>query len=181
MKHLVTLLFLVFSIVGFSQSPGKEAKLAFYKLPNEGMPELKVRMFTNMDTVKTKNVFKLAVSFDLMLNWYTYSKEDSEKNLPTTIDLNIPKGFEIIKEVWPTPLEVPGRKGGMDKVYKNDFMVVYHIKASKKKKSDATITANIEWQVCDPTICMAGEATIETKIVVGNSNSVSILSSLLPE
>jgi thiol:disulfide interchange protein DsbD len=152
------------SVLVGAQSP----KLALYKLPSEGMSELKTRLFTDMESVKPNETFKVGVHFDLQRGWYTYTQEENDKNLPTVVNLKLPKGFKVLKEEWPSPSEVPGRKGGMDKVYKRDFYVVYHIKAPKKKGMQ-TITADLEWQVCDPSICKIGEANLETQITVGDS------------
>ena len=168
-KNTILLLFLVATSSLFAQNP----KLALYKLPYDGMSELKTRLFSDMESVEPKGVFKVGVHFDLQRGWYTYTKEETDKNLPTVITLEIPKGFKIIKEEWPTPDKTPGRKGGMDKVYKNDFYVVYHIKAPKKK-GDYKLKAALEWQVCDPFICKIGSAALETQITIGKNRKSGV-------
>ena len=162
-KSLVTGVLLLLAAISLKAQSAEEA---FYSLPSDGMSQLTARMFTDYQEVKKGGEFTLAVHFDLEYKWYTYTGEETGKNLPTSIELTLPEGFSIVKTQWPKPLTVPSSKGGTDKVYKNDFMVLYTINASKKKMDAGEIKAFLKWQVCNPTICMIGEANLSTPIKV---------------
>jgi len=162
-KSIIAGMAILFAVVGVKAQSADEA---FYALPSDGMSQLTARMFTDYQEVKKGGEFKLAVHFDLDHGWYTYTSEETGKNLPTSIELTLPKGYSIVKTEWPKPMIVLSSKGGVDKVYKRDFMVVYTIKAGKKK-ADEELKAQLNWQVCDPTICMIGEAALSTTIKVG--------------
>ena len=138
----------------------------FYSLPSDGMAQLTTRMYTDYSQVETEGEFILAIHFDLEHGWYTYTSEETGKNLPTTIKLTLPKGFSIVNTEWPKPMIAPSSKGGMEKVYKRDFTILYTIKAGKKA-SPEEIKAQLSWQVCDPSICMIGEANLSANIEVG--------------
>lgn len=162
-KSIITGISILFAVIGVKAQSVDEA---FYALPSDGMSQLTARMFTDYQEVEKGEEFKLAVYFDLDHGWYTYTGEETGKNLPTSIELTLPKGFSIVKTEWPKPMIVPSSKGGTDKVYKRDFMVVYTIKAGKKKTTEE-LKAQLKWQVCDPTICMIGEASLSTSLKVG--------------
>lgn len=152
----------------------QSADEAFYVLPSDGMSQLTTRMFTDYQEVNKGGEFTLAIHFDLEHGWYTYTGEETSKNLPTSIELTLPKGFSIVNVQWPKPMIVPSSKGGTDQVYKRDFMVLYTIKAGKKKNIVEEIKAQLKWQVCDPTICMIGEANLSTSVKVGKQEKSNL-------
>ena len=162
-KSVITAVIVLLSVMGIQAQSADEA---FYALPSDGMSQLTARMFTDYQEVKKGGEFKLAIHCDLNHGWSTYTSEETGKNLPTSIELTLPKGFSILKTEWPKPMVVPSSKGGTDKVYKRDFMVVYTIKAGKKKTIEE-LKAQLKWQVCDPTICMIGEASLSTTLRIG--------------
>jgi|GEM_PF-6385876 len=162
-KSVITGVFVFLALVSVKAQSADEA---FYALPSGGMAQLTARMFTDYQEVDKGAEFILAIHLDLQHGWYTYTSEETGKNLPTSIEVTLPKGYSIVKTEWPKPMTVPSSKGGMEKVYKRDFMVLYTIKAGKKK-AEEVLKAQLKWQVCDPTICMIGEAALSTTIKVG--------------
>ncbi len=173
-QHFFIVAALVFSI--FS-SQAQNLDQAIYALPSEGISELQVRMFTDCSEIKAGGIIKIGIHFDLESGWYTYTKEETQSHLPTMIDLIIPEGFSIIKEIWPEPSKHYG-SDGLEAIYNQDFVVVYQIQTPKNIKAPANIEAILSWQVCDANICLVGTAELSTSVNFGKQKE-SVFSALL--
>ncbi len=100
-------------------------------------------------------------------NWHTFGTDENGSNMPTQIELKLPKGFKLIKTHWPEKDLVPGKYGGFEEYYDNDFYVVYTIKAENEISGEQTFKAELNWQCCDPNMCILGEAKLKTKVLIG--------------
>ncbi len=166
MKRYLTLLLIAILLKGFgafAQKPNKQLKT----IPSDGDAQLQVKMFTDHSSVKAGETFKLGFYFDLTMRWHTYPPA-SEGSMPTVIKLNLPKGFKVIKEDWPKPNLVSGKMAGiMEEAYDEDFFVVYTIQSPTDDIGKQKISASLEWQCCDPSICILGGAKLETSFIMG--------------
>jgi len=173
-QHILIVVAFIFSI--FS-SQAQNVDQAIYALPSEGINELQVRMFADCSEIKAGSIIKIGIHFDLESGWYTYTNEETQSHLPTMIDVIIPEGFSIIKEIWPEPSKHYG-SDGLESIYNQDFVVVYQIQTPKNIKESANIEAILSWQVCDANICLVGNAEMRTSINFGKHKE-SVFSALL--
>ena len=163
-NKIYTLLGAVALEISMMPAKAQSVKRAFYELPKGGSDQLTARMFTDFSSVKKRDTFRLAINFEVSPGWYTYSENDTNENLLTEISLDLPKGLEVIKVMWPEPKIATVRSGDEEEIYTKDFNVIYFIKNNTVSTSTEKISAIINWQVCDSSICKIGGAKSSTTI-----------------
>lgn len=129
-----------------------------FKVPASGDDMLKVRVFSDMTSIEPDGTFRVAFYFDLNQPWYTYTAKDSDSHYPTAIEMLLPNGVVVESVKWP--------QSGDDEMLKDDFLVVYTLKANGQS-SDFSIKGSITYQCCNGTICTMKDASFTVGISVG--------------
>jgi len=161
-KAVIISIILITSVACKTKSSYTKYPLAFYEVEAKGStPQLKVRMISDYSFVVPKQLFKIGFFFKLKKDWYTYSTDQNKDYIPTELVLNLPEGFEIIKEEWPVPTLIAGKtENEKEMIYNKDFKVVFIIKAAEKLSINEKVTANVSWQVCKSSLCILGAAQL---------------------
>ncbi len=141
--------------------------LAFYEIEAAGTsPQLKVRLFSDYSSIVPNQEFNLCFFFKLKHKWYTYTPDTDKDNIPTEIKIRLPDDFEIIEEKWPEPIISTAKiENSTEKIYDEDFKVIYTIKAPENLPDNVLITASASWQVCKLSLCTLGAAQLSCELL----------------
>ena len=102
----------------------------------------------------------IGIKMDMQKNWHTYWKNPGDSGGPIKVKWSHEENLVISDIFWPTPSLIP-YDPLMTYGYK-DF-VIFPFKLENSGTSNAPITANIDFLICDD-ICVPEKAYIETTI-----------------
>lgn len=101
----------------------------------------------------------IAFRFEIPEKWHMYWRGQNDSGMPPQIDLTLPEGFKASAAQWPAPKRhtLPG--GLLDYVYYNSLTVLVPVDVAMSVMAggEATISARVEWMVCDE-VCVLEDA-----------------------
>jgi len=117
----------------------------------------------------------IAVAMDIEPGWHTYWRNNGETGVPPTFTFTTPDWITVGDPVWPTPVRHELPSGGVDYVYEGRALVLFPVRVNSDERalrSDAEITAKIDWLVCDE-ICLPGTGTVSLTLPVAREATPS--------
>ena len=134
------------------------------------------RIIINTDSISPAQQFTAALHLDLAVHWHSYWKNPGDSGIPTTMEFNMPEGFEASDIIWQTPsrYELAGivNYGYADEVY--HFVDITAPDTLDAK--DVTFKIDASWLVCRD-ICIPEYA--DFSITLPTSNVPTASSTLL--
>lgn len=134
--------------------------------------KLQTAILSDYSQIEVGKTIKVAIIFEIPMNYCIYSNEPSSSNIPTQIEWKLPDGVTIEKIVWQKPVKLSDRnKNG----YFSSAIAVVHLRiADNYKGADVNIGAKISYQICDDLNCEAGENIEELKIIIGKAKKTKL-------
>ncbi len=131
---------------------------------------VKAWLISELEAVPAGETFWVALRQEIRPEWHTYWKNPGDSGEPTTIEWELPEGFEAGEIVWPTPERIPFA----DLVnfgYSGDLYLLVPITAPSGLTPGAsvTLTANARWLVCKD-ICIPESATLTLNLQVAEGS-----------
>lgn len=101
---------------------------------------------------------ELAVVFRVEPRWHIYWRNAGDTGMPPTVRLNLPPGVTAGEIRWPVPTRYEHTRM-LDYIYDGEVALLIPLTVSADAKpGDATISAQIDWLVCEK-VCLAGAGT----------------------
>ncbi len=173
-KYIIAVLLVVIGVSACNSAKRLSVfPLSFYEVEAKGAPpQMKVRMISDYSGIGSEQEFQIGFFFKLSEGWYTYSSQKGNDNLPTELNLELPEGFKIIDERWPLPVIRTGKaEGDNEKVYSENFKVIFSILAPAIIPKEFSIKALGSWQICEGNLCTLGGANLELELQAGKKKS----------
>lgn len=130
-------------------------------------PNVKARMLAETLAFAPGKRTHLAFHFDIAENWHMYWRGQNDSGMPPQIDLTLPDGFKAASAQWPAPRRhtLPG--GLLDHVYYTTLTVIVPIDVAMSVRAggEATVSARVEWMVCDD-VCVLEDAEFSLTLPV---------------
>ncbi len=130
---------------------------------------VKAELVSDVSAVKPGSSFNLGVLFEVEPGWHIYWKNPGDSGLPTTVDFNLPSGFEKEKTVWPLPTVFRWAGNIVDYGYEDSLLLTTRVNAPSRLASGSTvnISAKVSWVSCKE-ICIPGkkELTLELPVSI---------------
>ncbi|GAB5495754.1 MAG: hypothetical protein Phyf2KO_08340 [Phycisphaerales bacterium] len=113
----------------------------------------------------------LAFEFDLDKSYHTYADSFNDSGAPLITVWSKPDGVEIDDPIWPAPYRYEQAGAVLDHVYENSLflMMPVSIDPSTPIGEQITISASLEWLVCDSNLCVPQFADVSVTLHVANS------------
>ena len=106
---------------------------------------------------------EIGVLIELAKDWHIYWLNPGDSGIPTSIDWNIPKGFQYTEEHWPIP-EAFEYEGLVSYGYANQALFIIEILLPEIDNTQIlNISANIKSLLCKD-ICIPFDTTVNFKI-----------------
>ena len=115
------------------------AGLVTTSLAQEVPTPVKVKLVSNIDTVKPGDSFKLGVLLNIDPGWHIYWKYPGETGLPTKLEFSVPDGYQVAEVMWPVPSVYNKDNGGKDFGYDNSVLLWADIKVPSNVQIDKSI------------------------------------------
>lgn len=94
--------------------------------------------------------------------WHTYWRNPGDSGIPTNLRWRLPDAFAAGEILWPYP-----EKHSLGEVvnygYGETTLHLVPLTVPAKASGDVTLAAKAKWLVCNPEICIPGEADVELK------------------
>ncbi len=120
-----------------------------------------VKFSANITEVNKDSSIKVLANFSIPKGWHIYS-QNSSVGMPTTIELDAPKGFKIDSIEWHNEKEFI-QNNLKYKGFDGDTSATIFISKDKNTLSDLTtkITLNASWLACEKDTCVPEDVSID--------------------
>ena len=112
--------------------------------------------------------FRLGLHLRMAPGWHTYWKNAGDAGLPTTLDLELPAGFETTSMAWPLPHRIIEPGDIEVYAYKDETLLFVTITPPATATGNVTIRAKSTWLVCEE-VCIPGETDLELTLPVADT------------
>lgn len=128
------------------------------------------KLISNVTAVKPGSSFKAGVLFEIERGWHIYWKNPGDSGLPTTVEFDLPEGFEGGELEWPLPRTFRAEGNVTDYGYEDSLLLVTVIRAPNGLPSNSMIdiSAKVSWVSCRE-ICIPGRATLKLDLPVSDT------------
>lgn len=123
-------------------------------------------LVSEVTSVQPGETFWVALRQQMQPHWHTYYKDPGDSGLPTSIEWQLPEGFQAGPIHWPTPKRL--EQGSIvSHVYENEVLLMVPLTPPVSLKPDTTLTlrAQANWLECGDT-CQPGQAEVSLSLPV---------------
>lgn len=126
---------------------------------------VKATLVSDVSSVKPGDTFSVGVLFELKPGWHIYWKNPGDSGLPTTLNLDLPKGFEEGSLKWPVPEKFISNNVNLNYGYKDSILLWREIKAPDdvSRIFPLEIKGKTSWVSCRE-ICIPGETDVKLNL-----------------
>jgi DsbC/DsbD-like thiol-disulfide interchange protein len=130
---------------------------------------VEAELVSDTKTIQPGTPFRVALRLAMEPEWHTYWENPGDTGLPTTLEWQLPKGFETGELVFPYPHRfVAGSYVSYG--YEGELLILQEItpRADLPLGEDVYLGARAEWTVCRADLCMPGGADLGLELGVSN-------------
>ncbi len=145
----------------------------FSSLIAEEMPRpVKVRLVSDVSSVKPDQTFSIGVLFEIEPGWHIYWRNPGDSGLPTKVDLELPDGFKADEIQWPIPIHFTREGEILDYGYKDSVLLWANIKAPIhiENKNSIKVRGMASWVSCRE-ICLLGHADLDIELPIDSNKT----------
>jgi thiol:disulfide interchange protein DsbD len=154
---LLSLILCAARVSAIAQFPGSEEK-----------DQIKPTLVADTTAIEGGKPFTAGIRFEIKNSWYTYWRFVGDIGMPLEVVWELPQGFKAGPLQWPLPASHAAAGDFLNYVYEHETMLFAEITPPAKIAADrVTLKAKLTWQVCDPSTCVPGGATVELPLAVG--------------
>ena len=118
-----------------------------------------VALISEVSAIAPNEPFTVAVQLTHIEGWHAYYKNPGGIGLPLSFDWDLPDGYTLVSEQWPTP-HTYQNQGSTFYTYSGEYFILGNIlapaNAEVDSKAEIKVTAN--WQICDEKSCLNPES-----------------------
>ena len=124
--------------------------------------------YTNTEAINTSQDIQVIIRFEIQDKWHILSPEPGDIGLSTTVEWNLPSGYELIKEKWSLP-QVFGEAPFVAYGYGRQAFYLATIRPSNEVWRKAELSAKVSWQACAEE-CVPEQALLKFEIPIVEHN-----------
>ena len=153
------------------EAPPKTGAEAAALSPLAGMRKVgaaQLELVTDTAKVEAGKPFLAGVHFRIEPEWYIYWQNVGDIGLPTSVEWELPPGFQAGPLQWPLPRthEAPG--DFLNYVYEEEVVLFAEITPpAALPAGPLAIKARVQWQMCNAEKCVPGDVTLELPLLAG--------------
>ncbi len=132
---------------------------------------VKAKIIADVSAISPGASFELAVLLEIDPRWHIYWKNPGDSGLPTSVEFELPQGFQVGGIRWPVPSILKGAGNLTDYGYEDSLLLSVVVTAPPGLKSGSTveIEGNVSWVSCKD-ICIPGRAKLELELPVSDTS-----------
>ena len=124
--------------------------------------------YTNTEAINTSQDIQVIIRFEIQDKWHILSPEPGDIGLSTTVEWNLPSGYELIKEKWSLP-QVFGEAPFVAYGYGRQAFYLATIRPSNEVWRKAELSAKVSWQACAEE-CVPEQALLKFELPIVEHN-----------
>lgn len=134
------------------------------KLRQEQEPETSVDLISEYSEFEPGSHILLGVVVTMKPHWHSYWRNPGDSGMPTTIDWELPEGFEVGEIQWPTP-ERFVLEGLVSFGYEGEFTLLMALQTPPDFPlgGEVDIKGTVKWLECKD-ICLPGSGTVSLQL-----------------
>lgn len=135
-------------------------------------PHATVTLISDADAFAPGSTTTLGLSFAIEKNWHLYWNGRNDSGMAPIAEFTLPAGFAAGAWEWPAPKRYLQPGDILDHIYENrvTLLVPVTVPADAKTGTNATITAKVEWLVCNEA-CIPESADVSITLPIGQPSS----------
>ena len=130
---------------------------------------LEAQLVAENETIRPNEPFVVALRLKMEQGWHTYWRNPGDAGMATSIEWQLPEGFQAGPILWPIP-ERLGEAPEVSYGYGDEVLLLTKITppGNISDGREISITANVSWLVCKD-LCIPGKGTLTLKLPVTSS------------
>jgi len=136
----------------------------------EGQTLVRMTLVPSGTAVPPGGEIRVGVEFEMAPGWHIYWENPGDAGLPTTVEWDLPPGFEAMPLEWPAPERIIEPGDIQVLAYKKRVVAVAAIRAPPGASGAARIAAKGRWLTCKE-ICIPGSGAAEITLPVGTDGA----------
>jgi DsbC/DsbD-like thiol-disulfide interchange protein/cytochrome c biogenesis protein CcdA len=132
-------------------------------------PAVEASLISSVQSVQPGRSLDVAVRFQMEGKWHTYWKNGGDAGLATSIEWDLPEGWQATDIAWPAPERIvtgPLVSFGYEKDVLH--LVTLTPPADAASNSEITLRAKVDWLECEE-ICVPGSTQLELRLPILSS------------
>lgn len=144
-----------------------QADAESFGLPGLTDKPVRARIVTDTRTIVPGGTITVGVLLTLDEGWHVYWRHPGDAGLPTSVDFDLPDGFEVGPLQWPVPTRFTEPGDIQTNGYADQVLLFADVTAPDDltPRTTATIGVTAKWLMCKD-VCIPGSAEIEIALPV---------------
>jgi len=165
-SHFAVAWILCLLACGFAAADAPAAEPAASEWVRDG--NVQARLVAERDAVTPGGVLTVGLHLRHDPKWHTYWTNPGT-GYPTSIDWELPEGFEAGEIRWPTPTRYIGQGGiSVGHGYEDDAVLLVELRVPEDLTPGESVrlAGRADWLMCDPSTCIPGSAELAIELPV---------------
>lgn len=134
---------------------------------HEGKTLVNARLIADVGAAPAGEEFMAGLLLEMAPGWHTYWKDPGDSGLATSIQWDLPPGFEAGEIIWPDPIQIVEPGDIKVNAHLGEVLLMVPIRiAPGTAPGTRELKARADWLVCE-TICIPGGADLSLRIEIG--------------
>lgn len=118
------------------------------------------------ESVQPGGVVLVGIRLQLDPHWHVYWKNPGDAGLPPRIQWKLPEGVQAGPVEWPAPERIT-MGTFVNLGYSGEVLLPVEVRVPDDYEGDTLpVAATVDWQVCDDSTCVLGDATLDLTLAV---------------
>ncbi len=142
--------------------------------PADGKTKSKVRLIAEQAGVAPGQTLTFGLHFEMSPGWHIYYAGINDTGMPPSAEFTLPEGWKVGQMQWPAPKRKTLPGDILDHIYEGKvaLLVPVTVPADWKGSGQITITAAVDWLVCEDA-CLTASDTVKLELPVREASEAS--------
>lgn len=139
-------------------------------------PDVSVTLVSETTAIEPGKPFRIGAEITLPEGWHVYYREPGDTGMPTSVDLKLPDGYQVVKVEWEQPSRFE-ENGFTTFGYSGKTVIAVTVlpPANLKAGENVEISAAVSWLACKDS-CIPGDTTRSITLPVASSANPAVAS-----
>jgi len=127
---------------------------------------IEVELIATQTSVRPGSTITIGLRLTPDQHWHVYWKNPGDAGSEPIIKWTLPGGVTAGEISWPFPVRLPMPGDIMNYGYAGEVVLPVEVTVPATAKGTIELKAEVDWLVCDPNMCIPGDATLTLELPV---------------